>query len=533
MESLHDYFSRHEEQAFIAKAFLTIFLIIFVKTWLSGLLVLLFIMSPFIFLGYIRCRAALDGVSTFTLLKEHITFIPIMYAEGDRKKELIPWVTYGIILLNVLIFYLYETAPWGDIQFITNNLVFLPREPNPWNVVLSAFSAMFLHAGGGHLWGNMVFLWVLGSSVERRIGHDRFAQLYIITGLCGGVVFVLAHFLATGEAGHSLGASGAIAGIMGIFAVRCYFKSMIFPLPILGIFSLILPISLKVRLNSLVIIGLFFLADLSGGIGQLTGESASMIGHWCHLGGMVSGIILAGFLKLGDGAMEERHLEIGVKAAGAKVGYGEGEQSLRLVLERNPDNLEAMLMLARIKSKYAPSDEGGELYRRVIPRLTKIQPREAADAYREYYSCYQQPLQPETLMDLSGIFQRLGDQDIATRCLEQAIAIPGIAPELLRKAMAQCAVLLERMGLEEPAQMYYERLIAEFPHADVTQRAYLRLGREIPSPPVAGQAAPRSCPVCSTAMNKRRANTGIHAGKWFWVCADYPRCRGLAPAAEA
>jgi len=138
---------------------------------------------------------------------------------------------------------------------------------------------------------------------------------------------------------------------MGIFAVRCYFKSMIFPIPILGIFSLILPISLKVRLNSLVIIGLFFLADLSGGINQISGTGTSMIGHWCHLGGMISGMVLAGFLKLGEGAVEERHLEIGIKASGSAVGYGDGEQSLRKVLERSPDNCEALLALARIKSK--------------------------------------------------------------------------------------------------------------------------------------------------------------------------------------
>jgi len=538
MQALNDYFERHEEQAFIAKAFLTIFLIILVKTYLSGLLMLFFILFPVIFLVYIRLKAAAEGVSPYELLKQNITFIPIMYAEGDRKKEVVPWVTYGIIMVNVLIFYLYEAAPWGDVQFMEKNLLFLPVEPNAWNVAVSAFSSMFLHANGGHLWGNMVFLWVLGTSVERRIGHDRFALLYLITGLFGGVAFVLSWFLATGEAGHALGASGAIAGIMGIFAVRCYFKSMIFPLPILGIFSLILPISLKVRLNSLVIIGLFFMADLSGGIGQISGESASMVGHWAHLGGMISGIILAGFLKLGKGAVEERHLEIGVKAAGARVGFGEGEQSLRLVLERNPDNLEAMLTLARVKSKYGASDEGRELYRRVIPPLIGASPQEAAQAYSEFRRLYQQPLEPSAVMELAGIFQRQGDQDTATRCLDEVIAAPGAAPEMRLKAMAKCAPLLERMGLDDAAVGYYERMIAEFPHADMTERAYMRLGRQKPATPAAATAAPapdstRACPACSSVMQKRRANNGAHAGKWFWVCTTYPACKGIVPVAEA
>lgn len=544
MQALTDYFERHEEQAFIAKAFLTIFLIIFVREYLSGLLTLLFILFPVIFLIYIRLKAASDGVSPYELLGQHITFIPIMYTEGERKKETIPWVTYCIILLNVLIYYLYETAPWGDFAFIEKNLLFLPVEPNAWNVVVSAFTAMFLHGSGGHLWGNMVFLWVLGTSVERRIGHDRFGLLYIITGLFGGVAFVLSWFIASGEPGHALGASGAIAGIMGIFAVRCYFKSMIFPLPILGIFSLILPISLKVRLNSLVIIGLFFLADLSGGIGQLSGESASMIGHWAHLGGMISGIALAGFLKLGAGAVEERHLEIGVKAAGAKIGYGEGAQSLRLVLQRNPDNVEAMLMLARIKSKYAASDEGRELYAKAIPLLAISSPQEAAQAYLEYSNSYQQHLEPPVMASLAGIFQRQGDLDTATRCLDVVIAASNAAPAVRQRALAQCAAMLDKLGFEEVAVGYYETLIKEFPHAEVTQRAYVRLGRGIPEPPAAeaphqaaavkagiASAIPdaMACPACSSAMQKRRANSGAQAGNWFWVCAGYPECKSLVP----
>jgi tetratricopeptide (TPR) repeat protein len=325
--------------------------------------------------------------------------------------------------------------------------------------------------------------------------------------------------------------------------VRCYFKSMIFPLPILGIFSLILPISLKVRLNSMVIIGLFFLADLSGGYGQLTGQSASMVGHWAHLGGMISGIVLAGFLKLGEGAVEERHLEIGAKAAGAKVGYGEGEQSLRLVLQRNPDNVEATLMLARIKSKYTPTDEGRELYARAIPRLIASSPQEAAQTYLEYRKSYQPHLEPVVMADLAGIFQRQGDLDTATRCLDVVIAVTDAAPTVRQRALAQCAAMLEKMGLEEVAMGHYETLIREFPNADVTQRAYTRLGRAIPEltaeaprpvvAAVADSAAatvdPKTCPTCSSAMQRRRANNGAQAGKWFWVCAGYPQCKSVVP----
>ncbi len=549
MQAVSEYFERHEEQAFIAKAFLTIFLIMFVKEYLSGFLFLLFLFFPFIFLIYIRFKAATEGVSTYSLLKQHITFIPVMYAEGDRKKEVIPWVTYGIILLNILVFYIYEKAPWGDMKFISNNLVFLPRDPHYWNVIVSAFSSMFLHAGGGHLWGNMIFLWMLGTAVERRIGPQRFSLLYLITGLFGGMAFILTWFVASGEPGHLLGASGAIAGIMGVFAVRCYFKSMIFPIPILGIFSLILPISLKVRLNSLVIIGLFFLADLSGGINQISGIGSSMVGHWCHLGGMISGMILAGFLKLGEGAVEERHLEIGIKAAASAVGFGDGESSLRKVLDRSPDSAEALLALARIKSKYSASEEGQGLYVRAISLMIAVGPKEAAEVYLEYYKVYRKPLDSETMSTLAGIFQRQMDMDNATRCLEAVIATPNVKPDLRQRALAQCATLLDKMGHEDAAEGYYEMLIEEFPHSELAHRAYTRLGRSIP---VAGSQVPASvkstlpepvkvvtvapqdaeikgknCPVCNSVMHERRAAKGAHDGKMFWVCVGFPKCNSV------
>jgi len=554
MQAIHDYFERHEEQAFIFKALLAIVLIIAVKEYLSGLLLWLFLIFPVLFLIYIRLSAAAEGISPYTLLKQHITFMPIMYAEGDRKKEVVPWITYGIILSNILIFYLYERAPWGDLKYMSDNLVFLPRAPNYWNITVSAFTSMFLHADNGHLWGNMIFLWMLGTSVERRIGHPRFALLYLITGLFGGMAFILTWFIACGEPGHLLGASGAISGIMGIFAVRCYFKSMVFPIPILGIFSLILPISLKVRLNSLVIIGLFFLGDLSGGVEQMSNVESSMVGHWGHLGGMISGMMLAMFLKLGESAVEERHLEIGIKAAGSAMGYGHGEQSLRKVLERSPDNAEGVLALARIKSKCHGTDEGEELYAKAIRLLLSENPNEAAQAYLEYRKSYQKPLDAAVMTALAGIFQRQMDLDTATRCLDAVIAAPEVQPELRQRALAQCANMLDKMGHEDAAEGYYKMLIDEYPYAELSHRAYIRLGLKIPSEhpqpqsnmhnnpleqPAAdaaispsGPLHDKACPACNSPMYRRRANKGKNEGKMFWVCANFPKCNNVFPVAD-
>lgn len=474
-ERIVDYLCRHQEQAFVLKAFGVIAAILLLKSFLSGIFFLiLFLFFPLGFLFYVRAEAASTGQSPTAVLAQHITLMPIMYAEGERKKEGVSWLTYTLILLNVLIFYGYEIH--ADIDFLSDNLVFLPHAPNLWNVPVSAVTALFLHAGNGHLWGNILFLWAVGTVVERRIGFRRFGTFYLLSGLMAGLLSVVVARTFLGETAHGLGASGAISGIMGVFAVRCYFKSMVFPLPILGIFSLILPISLKVRLNSLVIIGLFFLSDLSCGIGQLTGSNASNIGHWAHIGGMLCGIALASLFRLGDEAVEERHMEIGAQAlAGGKVSLAAGEESLRLTLRQNPRNTEALLLLARIRSKHQTTEEGRDLYRRAIPELLRVNPKEAASVFREYYQKYLQGIDSEAQYRLAGIFYQEGDLELAYRCIEGVLKDPATTAEVRQRALFQRARILEEQGLTGSAAACYRQIIEEFPTSPHLDKARVRL----------------------------------------------------------
>lgn len=554
MATLSEYFEQHEEQAFIAKAFLTVIAIIFVKEYLSGLLALFIFLFPVIFLVYIRMKAAVEGKSAYEMLKENITFLPLMRTEGERKLEVTPWVTYAIILIDAVIFYGWEIRTGPESL---NDLVFLPHDPNLWNVPISAFTSMFLHAGGGHLWGNMVFLWMLGTVVERRVGHYRFIWLYLATGLVGNLAFVLVEFLFNGRAGHILGASGAIAGIMGVFAVRCYFKSMVFPLPILGIFSLILPISLKVRLNSLVIIGLFFLSDLSGGIGQISG-SQSQIGHWAHLGGMISGMLIASlFLKLGEMAIEERHLEIGLKAAEAKVGFEGGERSLSIALDKNPDNAETVLAMARLKTKFTPVPEGKEYYERAMRILVATHPKEATEVFKEFYNKYFTGVEPQIMYRLAVFMERNFDMEWASRGYEMLLKEPGIPADMRQKALYQAAATLDKMGHNEAAANIFRQFLVEFPEAPAAPKVRFRLGlpETVPQPPPVAKTVAQSpppeqanpaglstveqsrngtdvptCPACKGNMTRRKATGGAHAGKLFWVCVQWPTCRKVLPA---
>jgi len=473
LDQLFSYFEQHQEKAFILKAFAVIALIIFISEYLSGLITLFIILFPVLFLIYIRISAGSTGESPMALLVQHITFMPVMYAEGERKTEGVAWVTYSVIFINVLIFYGFEMQV--DPAFIFNNLIFLPFEPNLVNVPISLLTSVFLHISDGHLWGNMLFLWAVGTVVEKRIGAKRFLLFYLLAGVIAGLLPVLIDFVFFQRAAHGLGASGAIAGVMGLFAVRCYFKSMVFPLPILGIFSLILPISLKVRLNSLVIIGLFFLADLSGGIDQIAGESRSNIGHWAHIGGMVSGIVLGMMFKLGEQAVEERHFEIGSQALSKRGDLYQGEESLRFTLEKNPDNADATLMLARVLSKFQPTEEGGALYRKGMDMLIAARPKEVAAAFKEYYELYVRGVNPKTQFRLASFFHQQKDYEWAARCLELLADDAATPDEIREKAMFQCARQMEIVGKFDVARHYYQLFIDTFPTSPFIAKAEARL----------------------------------------------------------
>jgi membrane associated rhomboid family serine protease len=471
--NISEYFKEHQEQEFVLKSFLLIILIMWLRQYLLPFIGLIILIFPVVFLIYIRLQSISTGRSPYELLAEHITFIPVMYTAGERKKEGVTWVTYSIIFINILVFYIIE--PTLGLEYLAKNLIFLPYEPNVWNVPVSAFTAIFLHAHPMHLWGNMIFLWAVGTVVERRIGAAKFLVLYLATGLVGELVFTAVYSVFLGTAAHGLGASGAISGVMGIFAVRCYFKTMVFPLPILGIFSLILPINLKVKLNSLVIIGLFFMADLSGGIGQITGTGFSNVGHWVHLGGMVSGIVFALCMGLEKGAVEERHLEIGIEASNTRIGIGKGEDSLRIALGQNPDNPEALLHLARIRSKSTLTDEGMDLYQKAVGILARTKPAEAAKVFKEYFGKYFKGVEPVVQMKLASVFHKDGDLDIASRCLEMLADSAETPPEIREKATYHCARILEEMGLDDAATRYYRLLLTTFPNSVVAPKVKAKL----------------------------------------------------------
>jgi len=454
-----NYFQQHSEQLFVLKAvglvaLLNILENVFYIWWLTIL-----IFAPIFIWCLFQIISIHQNKGIVQVLLENLTLIPAPYLDQDKKYQLFPWVTYTLILTNIFIHYLI--AP-NLPESTFNNLIFVPTDITFFNVLISQISNIFLHGGDWHLWGNMAFLWAMGTVLEKRLGHGWLFSLYLASGIAGNLLFVVTGYWTYGYLPSLLGASGAIAGLMGVYAIRCYFKTMVFPFPVLGLFSFIIPISLKVRMNALVVIGLFFWADLSSGVEQIQGFNDENIAYWCHVGGMLTGILLAYRMNLGADALQEKHLDTARDALEDRhwLGGDIGEKAVREYLQKDGSDPEAVILLARKVSNYSKPEEGRDLYQKAVVILLKTDLKEALSVYREYFNKYLQPLRPDLQFRMAIIAEKEDDDDLATRTLEVLLKKEDLDSQLREKCLFHCARLCNKMGFPEAVQMYEEKLHA-------------------------------------------------------------------------
>jgi len=196
-----------------------------------------------------------------------------------------PGVTVTLITLNILVyvFQLMLTDQGRDAFILGFGLV-----PAYFSLV-SVFTAMFVHGGFMHLAGNMLFLWIFGDNVEDRLGHIRFIVFYF---LCGLVAAFSQAVLNPDSLVPMVGASGAIAGVMGAYLVLYPHSRvlMLFPFP-LFVFEL----------PAIVFLGFWFFIQFLNGINQLPiferNAISGGVAFWAHVAGFVAGLILVVFMK--------------------------------------------------------------------------------------------------------------------------------------------------------------------------------------------------------------------------------------------
>ena len=199
--------------------------------------------------------------------------------KDDNPRVLFPFVTFGIIVLNVLIF-LGQFWISGNDPGIGKSLVymygFVPAEFNP----LTIFTSMFMHGGFAHIIGNMWFLYIFGDNVESILGHVKYFIFYLA---CGIGAALAQFFVEPASQVPMIGASGAVAGVLGAYMIR-------FPKARVHVLAVIIIFITTFVVPAQIVLGLWFLMQLSGGLGSLGVDTTGGVAWFAHIGGFIIGI---------------------------------------------------------------------------------------------------------------------------------------------------------------------------------------------------------------------------------------------------
>jgi rhomboid family protein len=196
-----------------------------------------------------------------------------------------PIFTIAFIVLNSLAFLYEQLLPTQTLERFIYAYGVVPVRFDG----LTLLTSTFLHAGWAHFLGNMLFLWIFGDNVEDRLGHARYAAFYLLCGAAAGLAHV---YMNPASKIPTIGASGAIAGIMGGYFVLYPQSRVLALVPLFFYFEV-------VEVPAIVFLGLWFLMQFFYGVGSMavrTAVEAGGVAFWAHIAGFVAG--MAGVLVL-------------------------------------------------------------------------------------------------------------------------------------------------------------------------------------------------------------------------------------------
>jgi len=245
---------------------------------------------------------------------------PLYDDNSDRTTT--PIVNYILIGINILVFvflqqlgtndkftYAFSTVPQEIItgrdvrtpdrvveEPVTGQQLLIPGlQPTPFSVYLTLIFSMFMHGGIAHIAGNMLFLWIFGDNVEDRMGHLRYLVFYLLTGVLASLAHVLVTVMFAADPSSllvpSLGASGAISGVLGGYLVLHPKRRVT-----------VILFRFLTDVPAYVAVGIWFGFQLISGLGVLGGGSQQGgVAYAAHVGGFVAGVALVKVFTLGRG----------------------------------------------------------------------------------------------------------------------------------------------------------------------------------------------------------------------------------------
>jgi membrane associated rhomboid family serine protease len=216
-----------------------------------------------------------------SLGSEHAMLIPI---RDEQPPKHFPTVTTVLIVLNVIV-YLWDRGghPFGP-SMVFAEMTMVPRDvmaalsgAGPRDALMTVFTSLFLHGGIPHLLGNMLFLWIYGNNIEDTFGPLKFIIFYLFWGVCAAALHIFVSWETPGFDTPTLGASGAIAGVLGSYI-------MLFPQARIETLFWAFFVFI-IELPAWVLLGLWFVMQ------ALPGFQQSNVATWAHIGGFVAGVV--------------------------------------------------------------------------------------------------------------------------------------------------------------------------------------------------------------------------------------------------
>ena len=206
--------------------------------------------------------------------------------KDDNPSILYPFTTYTIIGLNVSVF-LLQFYIAGNNQDLARSIIFeFGLVPNSFNII-NVITSMFLHGGIYHIVGNMWFLYIFGDNIESLLGHIRFIYFYIF---CGAGAAILQFIVDPASSIPMVGASGAISGVLGAYMIK-------FPKAKVHVIAVVIFFITTFVVPAQVVLGVWFLMQLSGGLGSLGIDTTGGIAWFAHIGGFICGVISIKFFQ--------------------------------------------------------------------------------------------------------------------------------------------------------------------------------------------------------------------------------------------
>ncbi|MEO1342163.1 MAG: rhomboid family intramembrane serine protease, partial [Cyanobacteria bacterium J06635_13] len=214
-----------------------------------------------------------------------------------------PYVTYALIAANIIIFAYELSLDPNQLNTFFHLFAVVPQELtaslNGVNVAqdipeaVTPITSQFLHAGFAHVGFNMLYLWIFGNNIEEQLGKAKFLVFYIS---CGILAVMAQWFFSAMSSVPSLGASGAIAGVMGAYILKFPQAKIVTVLP-LGIFFPLF------RIPAIYFLGFWFVEQALNGISSFNvtasvGMESGGVAYWAHAGGFIAGAILGPMLGL-------------------------------------------------------------------------------------------------------------------------------------------------------------------------------------------------------------------------------------------